>query len=82
MVSVCAPCLNVWNTHVECHQYFWFAVMAVPQSSFYPYGTLYDSNLGPFDGITGRLYLSQPFVFFGVNYSMIYVSDARSIIIP
>ena len=49
--------------------------MAVPLSSFYPYGTLNDSNLGPNDDRFGRLNLSQPFVFFGVSYSRIYVSD-------
>ena len=49
--------------------------MAVPLSSFYPYGTLHDSNLGPNDDSAGQLNLSQPFVFFGVNYSVIYVSD-------
>ena len=75
MVNVCAFYLNVWNTHVDCHQYFWFAVMAVPLSSFYPYGTLYDSNLGPTDDDSGVLDLAQPFVYFGVSYSLIYVSD-------
>ena len=49
--------------------------MAVPLSSFYPYGTLHDSNLGPNDDSSGQLDLSQPFVFFGVSYSQIYVSD-------
>ena len=49
--------------------------MAVPLSSFYPYGTLYDSNLGPNYNSLGQINLAQPFVFFGVNYSVIYVSD-------
>ena len=49
--------------------------MAVPLSSFYSYGTLNDSNLGPNDDSSGRLNFSQPFVFFGVSYSRIYVSD-------
>ena len=49
--------------------------MAVPLSSFYSYGTLHDSSLGPTDDRSGELSLSQPFVFFGVNYSLIYVSD-------
>ena len=49
--------------------------MAVQLSSFYPYGTLYDSNIGPTDDVSLPLSLSQPFVFFGVSYSRIYVSD-------
>ena len=49
--------------------------MAVPLSSFYPYETVRDTNLGPSDDISGQLNLSQPFVFFGVNYSVVYVSD-------
>ena len=51
--------------------------MAVPQSSFYDYGALapHDSNLGRVDDSSGRLNLLQPFVFFGVSYSVIYVSD-------
>ena len=49
--------------------------MAVPLSSFYSYGALHDSNLGQVDDSSGQLNLSQPFVFFGVSYSVIYVSD-------
>ena len=48
--------------------------MAVPISSFYPYGTAHDSNLVQTVDKTGQLNLSQPFVFFGVSYSRIYVS--------
>ena len=49
--------------------------MAVPLSGFYPYGTLYDYNIGPVIDGSGGLNLSQPFVFFGVSYYLIYVSD-------
>ena len=49
--------------------------MAVPLSSFYPYGALYDSNIGPVVDGSGELNFSQPFVFFGVSYYLIYVSD-------
>ena len=51
-------------------------VVAVPLSSFYPYGTdTSDSTVGPTDDGGAALSLSQSFIFFGISYDLIYVSD-------
>ena len=49
--------------------------MAVPMSSFYPYGPSYNDSLAlQNDDNSTTLYLSQSFFYFGVNYDRIYVS--------
>ena len=50
--------------------------MAVPLGSFYPFGPSYnDSTVGPTLDDGAALTLSQSFVFFGVSYDVIFVSD-------
>ena len=60
--------------------YVLFAAVAVPLSSFYPFGTSYnDSTVGPTLDGNAALSLSQSFVYFGVSYDLLYVSDYSSV---
>ena len=56
--------------------YVLFAAVAVPLSSFYPFGTSYNDSTvrQTLDG-GAPLNLSQSFVYFGVSYNLVYVSD-------
>ncbi len=53
----------------------------VPLSSFYPYGQdVNDSLVGPTDdGNSDIIYLTNSFLFFGNEYTTLYVSHSKAI---
>ena len=79
MVSWCIRYQNAQNTNytfLVLVLYVLCAAVAVPLSSFYPFGTSYnDSTIGPTLDGGAPLYLSQSFVYFNASYDLIYVSD-------